>query len=187
MSLLFFSLSCITLEDLAGQVDLQVQTWCASSRNEYVARVYDGDTIFLEPEEEAIRFLGVAAPEVSSSEGGAECYGNEAAEFLRSLVDGTQVLLEFDVECTDIYNRQLAWVLLEGEDPYIYDLMESFALEGRNSDGSYRLLVNELMIRMGYAEMFQGEVDKSERYRTRIEDAEQRAEEAQLGLWANCP
>ena len=184
MNVLFFFISCITLDELAQQVDLQVQTWCAPSRTAYVERVYDGDTLFLQGEEDAIRLLGVSAPEVDNP---PECYGEEAGDFLASLVLGEQVILEYDMECTDIYNRQLAWIVLEGEDASVYDLMEEFELEGRNEDGSYRLLVNELIIGAGYAEMFQGEIDKSERYRARIEDAESRAEAVSIGLWAECP
>jgi hypothetical protein len=39
---------------------------------------------------------------------------------------------------------------------------------------------------MGYAKVFQGEVDKSVRYKTRMEDAEKAAEVDILGLWLEC-
>ena len=81
MSLLFFFFSCISLEELSSHVDLQVQTWCAPSRTEYVARVYDGDTIFLEPEEEAADLFGPDAdPAVEAkagSKGSTEPVGSE--------------------------------------------------------------------------------------------------------------
>ena len=59
-------------------------------------------------------------------------------------------------------------------------------MQGLDSDGSYELLVNEILVRMGYATVFQGEVDQSIRYKTRMEDAEEAAEEELLGLWWMC-
>lgn len=181
-------ISCITLEEFSQQVDLQYQAWCAPSRTERVERVYDGDTIFLEGVEDGIRFLGVAAPEVASSNGSepAECFGDEAGEFLRDMVDGEEVILEFDVECEDLYSRELAWVFLQGNDAHIADIMRRYSLNGLQEDGSYRVLVNEVLIRTGYTRVFQGEIAKNIRYTDRLEEAEQEAKAEGLGLWTEC-
>ena len=187
MPLPFFFLGCVTLSDLEGQIDLQYQQWCSDSQTAVVERVYDGDTIFLDDQQAGIRLLGVAAPEVDSNTGPGDCYGDESGAFLTSLVEGEKVVLEFDVECEDIYSRRLAWVFLEGDDPEIAGLMSDFDLMGLNEDGSYRLLVNELILRAGYATLFQGEVAKNIRYTDRIEKAEEEAEEGRLGLWSVCP
>lgn len=183
LTLLF---SCLTLEEFSDQVDLQYQAWCAPSRTERVERVYDGDTIFLVGVDDGIRFLGVSAPEVGSSNGGADCFGDESGAFLRDLVDGEEVILEFDVECEDLYSRELAWVFLEGDDAGIADLMQQYDIDGLAEDGSYRVLVNELLIRTGYARLFQGEIAKNIRYTDRLEEAEEEAKTELLGLWSAC-
>jgi micrococcal nuclease len=187
MPSLLLLFSCLTLEEFSDQVDLQYQAWCASARTERVERVYDGDTIFLEGVDDGIRFLGVSAPEVASSSGPADCFGDESGAYLRDLVDGKEVVLEFDIECEDLYSRELAWIFLEGDDAGIVDVMERYDLDGLAEDGSYRVLVNELLIRTGYARLFQGEIAKNIRYTARLEEAEEEAEAEQLGLWNTCP
>jgi micrococcal nuclease len=182
--LLFFS--CLTLEEFSDQVDLQYQAWCASSRTERVERVYDGDTAFLVGVEDGIRFLGVSAPEVASGGNEADCFGDESGAFLRELIDGEDIILEFDVECEDLYSRELAWVFLEGDDAGIADIMMQYDLDGLAEDGSYRVLINELLIRTGYARLFQGEIAKNVRYTDRLEEAEEEAEADSLGLWSAC-
>ena len=183
LSLLFLS-ACADLSILEDGFAFSVQTWCASNEDVDVIRVYDGDTFVFDEDipENKIRMLGVAAPEVDP----VECYGDEAGDFLRELIVNEDVRLEFDVECEDIWHRTLAWVILEGNDPQIAEWMSLYEMQGLNSDGSYELLVNELLVRMGYAKVFQGEVDQSERYRTRMEDAEDAAKEEILGLWLEC-
>ena len=181
--------SCADLSILEDDIEISYQTWCAPRKTVPVTRVYDGDTFIVlnEGEEQTIRMLGVAAPEIEGSDSPAECYGVEAEEFLRSVILNEQVRLEFDVECTDIYGRTLAWVVLEGNDPEIRGLMESFAMTGTYyEDGSYEVLVNEMLIRMGYATAFDGELDQSVRYSAVIEDSEAAAEMFQEGLWNEC-
>ncbi|MEC7985239.1 MAG: thermonuclease family protein [Myxococcota bacterium] len=187
MFLLVFLWSCVTLSDLESQVDLQYQAWCAQSETAVVERVYDGDTLFLQGQDNGIRLLGVAAPEVQSSSGPAECFGENSRDFLDALVEGEKIILEFDVECEDIYSRQLSWIFIEGDDPEIAGWMSDYDMMGLNEDGSYRLLVNELILRAGYATVFQGEVAKNIRYTDRLEKAEEEAEEEGLGLWSFCP
>jgi hypothetical protein len=99
---------------------------------------------------------------------------------------GKEVRLEFDVECVDIYQRTLAWVIHRGNDPEVAEWMSLYELQGLDSDGSYELLVNELLVRMGYATVFAGEVDQSIRYKVRMEDAEEASEDELLGLWQEC-
>lgn len=71
-----------------------------------VARVVDGDTIELESGEK-IRYLMVDTPESTTE---VECYGPEAKEFNASLVEGKEVELTYDVDCTDRFDRTLAYV-----------------------------------------------------------------------------
>jgi micrococcal nuclease len=72
-----------------------------------VERVIDGDTIELATGER-VRYLLVDAPELE------DCFGAEAAEANRRLVEGEAVTLRFDRECTDDYDRALAWVEVDG-------------------------------------------------------------------------
>jgi endonuclease YncB( thermonuclease family) len=65
--------------------------------------------------------------------------------------------------------------------------MERYELDGLSEDGSYRVLINELLIRTGYARLFQGEIAKNIRYTDRLEEAEDEAKAELLGLWNTCP
>ena len=181
--------SCADLSILEDDIDIPYQTWCAPTKTVEVTRIIDGDTFVYtaEGEEMTVRTLGFDAPETEKPDAPAECYGNEATEFLASLVEGEEVRLEFDVECTDDFGRSLAWFILEGDDPEIAGMLEAYSIAGLNSEsGSYEVLVNEVIVRMGYAKLFVGEVDKSVRYKTRMKDAEEAAELFSEGLWNDC-
>ena len=65
-----------------------------------------------------------------------------------------EVRLQFDVECEDMYQRTFRWVFLDDSDAVVASMMEEYSIAGLQSDGSYNLLVNDLLIRMGYAEIF---------------------------------
>jgi micrococcal nuclease len=78
-----------------------------------VERSIDGDTIEL-ADGQRVRYLLVDTPE--STVDPADCYGPEAAEFNEALVEGELVSLSYDVECTDFYDRLLAWVEVDGRE-----------------------------------------------------------------------
>ena len=184
----WFGAACADLSDLEEQLELPSQEWCADSRNATVDSVYDGDTAVLFGDFEKIRLLGVAAPEVANSESPSECYGNESRDYLDRLISNEAVRLEFDVECKDIYDRTLAWIILEGDDSFVASEMSAYGMTGLNEeDGSYTLVVNELLIRAGYATVFDGDVAQNIRYSERLEQAEDDAESTGLGLWSACP
>ncbi|MGI6103017.1 MAG: thermonuclease family protein [Patescibacteria group bacterium] len=71
-----------------------------------VASVVDGDTITLETGER-VRYIGVDTPETY---GTPECFGTEAKERNRTLVEGRTVRLVADVEDRDKYGRLLRYV-----------------------------------------------------------------------------
>lgn len=122
-----------------------------------VEHVIDGDTIALESGER-IRYLLVDTPEVTEP---VECFGPEATEFNRSIVEGQTVQLSYDQECTDRYDRLLAYVELDGRS------------------------VNELLLERGYACVLHiapngaGRIDDYRRL-------EERAQVGQVGLWGAC-
>ena len=78
-----------------------------------VARVVDGDTIELEGGTK-IRYLMVNTPETTG--GKNDCYGQNAVTFNTDLVLGKTVSLRYDVECTDRYDRTLAYVTVGGQE-----------------------------------------------------------------------
>lgn len=74
--------------------------------------VTDGDTIVVRlagGEVERVRYIGVDTPE-STPDQPLECFGHEAAEANRRLVEGRAVVLSPGVERRDDYGRLLAWV-----------------------------------------------------------------------------
>lgn len=129
---------------------------CGPSRA-VVARVIDGDTVELVGGER-VRYLLVDTPESTSS---VECFGAEATAFNRALVEGREVRLTYDVECTDRFGRLLAYVEVQGRS------------------------VNQELIEEGYACVLQippNGVDLAPLYR----DLETRAVEEGRGLWSAC-
>lgn len=82
-----------------------------------VTRIVDGDTFWIDDGSRSglkIRLIGVDAPE-SRNTGRKETapYGKEASEYLKKLLTGKRVRLEYDVARTDRYGRTLAYVYLE--------------------------------------------------------------------------
>lgn len=80
-----------------------------------VNRVIDGDTIVLE-DGRTIRYLYVDTPETVKPNTPEQCYGKEATEFNKKLVNERKVVLKRDKEDTDRYGRHLRIVFLEGVD-----------------------------------------------------------------------
>jgi micrococcal nuclease len=132
-----------------------------------VKEVLDGDSLKIEPAvkgKEDVRLLGVDAPEVEGSGSGekAQPYGGEAANFTRTVLEGEEVGLEFDVAAvlTDDDGDQLlvAYVYPRGEEMFNEDLLE-----------------------LGYAQVYS--VPSLTRYEGRFEAAQAEAREARLGIW----
>ncbi|SJN38711.1 Staphylococcus nuclease (SNase) domain [Sphingobacterium sp. JB170] len=81
-----------------------------------VIKVIDGDTFWVEGRGRRfkVRFIGVDAPEIRNSQYKKKGYfASEAREFVRRLCEGKFVRLEYDVQSTDRYQRDLAYVYLE--------------------------------------------------------------------------
>jgi micrococcal nuclease len=123
-----------------------------------VERVIDGDTVELEGGTR-LRYLMVDTPE--STNGADDCYGQESSDFNRDLVEGKEITIAYDVECTDAYDRILGYVQIQGRD------------------------VNRLLVERGLACVLHippnGE-DVADEYR----DLEEAARIRMVGLWAAC-
>jgi micrococcal nuclease len=123
-----------------------------------VSRVVDGDTLVLQSGER-VRYLLVDTPE--STGGKHECFGAEARDFNRSLVEERLVRLEYGEACTDRYGRLLAYVTVDGRE------------------------VNTLLAEGGYAcVLYVSPAGRSRR--SEFEALESSARRAGRGLWGQC-
>ncbi|WP_223739741.1 PAS domain-containing protein [Corallococcus sp. AS-1-12] len=150
---------------LAWLVLLTVLSACGGGEGEcgpstgVVTKVIDGDTVVLQ-DGERIRYLLADTPE--TTRGHDDCFGEEAAAFNRSLVEGRTVRLRDAEACTDRFGRRLAYVSVDGED------------------------VNALLVRRGYAcTLFIPPAGASRR--GEFEALELEARRARRGLWGRCP
>jgi micrococcal nuclease len=83
------------------------------ARTATVMRVVDGDTIVVRTRagrDERVRYIGVDTPESVKPDSPVECFGHEASDFNRRLVEGRSVRLVPDQEPEDRYGRTLAFV-----------------------------------------------------------------------------
>jgi len=82
-----------------------------------VTRVVDGDTIevLMTANTYKVRYIGVDTPETVDPRRPVGCYGREASERNRQLVEGKTVELEKDVSETDDFGRLLRYVWVDGE------------------------------------------------------------------------
>lgn len=80
-----------------------------------VTRVVDGDTFYasLDGNELKFRFIGIDTPEFSHFGRPEETYAAEATAFLYDLINGKEVVIEYDVQAKDRYNRHLVYVYLK--------------------------------------------------------------------------
>ncbi len=170
---------------------------CAPVRHVYVSpeAVIDGDSFELSSMASSgddvdvaniIRFLGAEAPELEGL-GTEQCYAEEATEYLRSLIGGRTIRLEFDEECTGVFGRTLAHVFIEAErgDPLRDDLVDlDLDWGGVDEDGCINVLVSEVMVRSGHSRVWP---PYDWKYVDRLLRAEGLAEDEGLGLWSACP
>ncbi len=122
-----------------------------------VRQVIDGDTITVSGVG-VVRLLGVDAPEKTGGYRAAERFGDDATAFLKRLIEGRAVRLEYDGARKDQYNRTLAYVFLD--------------------DGT---CANEAIIYAGWAEVYR----RFTLARTpALLAAERDARAARRGMWA---
>lgn len=167
---------------------------CDSEREGQVACTVDGDTFDLsvcgEGLGERFRLLGVSAPEIAhTTSETSECWGEAAHEALEALIGGRAVVLTFDVDCTDLYGRTLAYAWLVGDeldhlrgDPDLEDYLGKVNL----GDDEDALLVNEWLVFQGHARVFEPEIFGALIWQQRLEAAQSRAQQASKGLWGAC-
>ena len=124
-----------------------------------VTQVIDGDTIEIEGGAK-IRYVGINTPETNHPSLGKECYGEQAKEANKLLVEGQMVRLEKDVSETDRYGRLLRYV-------YVGDIF-----------------VNDYLVREGFA--FASSYPPDVRHQERFTEAQREALEKERGFWQAC-
>jgi micrococcal nuclease len=127
-----------------------------------VLRVVDGDTIEVDFDgrTEDVRYIGVDTPESVKPGSPVECFGKQASEFNRELVEDEQVTLVFDRELRDAYGRLLAYVYVGRE------------------------FVNAELVRRGFARTL--EIAPNTARAGALSRLERSASIAGRGLWGSC-
>lgn len=136
-----------------------------STPNAVLVYVVDGDTIAarVNGDDVRVRLDGIDTPEKTGGYLAAECYGDEASEYLRNLLpSGTALRLERSEPPTDKYGRLLALVY-------------------RAEDG---LLINRHLVQLGYADAVNYGGDNP--HYAAFAPLASNARARQLGLWGAC-
>lgn len=136
-----------------------------------VSRVVDGDTIHVvrNGQDVKVRLIGIDTPETVKPNAPVDCYGPQASQFASDVLDGRQVVLEYDPSqgMTDRYDRTLAYVWVKADRP-----------------GGELRLFNLDAVRGGFAR----EATYGEPYawQSTFRLAEQRAQAEDRGMWGAC-
>lgn len=138
-----------------------------NSNQARVLKVVDGDTIEVEISGviRKLRYIGVNTPETVDPRRPVQCFGKEASNENKRLLEGKIVVLEKDISETDKYSRLLRYVYLKLD------------------DGS-TLFVNDYLVRQGFAQVNTYPPDV--KYADRFKAAEKEARENGRGLWSKC-
>lgn len=187
------------LKKLAKKTDNTTQEQTPHSqyttKSQYtLVEVVDGDTIKVEDQSGkvfSVRMIGIDAPESNTARYGyAECFGDEAKNHLKSLLDTTFVEIETDPSqgSFDKYNRLLGYVKVNGsninermiEDGYAFEYtynlpyayMDSFKKAQRNAALSGKGLYDSLTCN--------GERISAQEYAKRQTQKEQEEKEAKV-------
>lgn len=132
-----------------------------------VKKVIDGDTFEFESEGQLfkVRMIGIDTPETVDPRRPVGCFGKNASEETKRLLEGNEVILTKDISETDKYDRLLRYVFLP-------------------LSGGENLFINDYLVRQGFASASSYPPDI--KYNDRFAKAEQEARENQRGLWNSC-
>lgn len=123
-----------------------------------ISSVVDGDTVKLS-DGNKVRILGIDTPETVDPRKAVQCFGKEASDKMKELVDGKKIILLVDASQgdKDKYGRLLRYIYLDNVD------------------------IGATMIREGYAYAYlKYPTSKTEEYKV----LEAQAREGKKGLWA---
>ena len=158
--LVYLLISC------AGRAAGSQEPGSESQEKGIVTRVYDGDTIEVQPANGKtikVRLIGIDSPEMDDERETVLFFAHMAKRFAFYHLYDKDVRLTYDWERTDDYGRTLAYVFRE--------------------DGT---LFNEIIIKEGFAHAFT-KYPYREDMRTRFRKAEKEARRLNKGLWRKKP
>lgn len=131
-----------------------------------VTRVIDGDTyiINIDGVDKTVRLIGVDTPESVAK--GEKAYkncpeGKEASRYIKNLIGGNEVYLEYDVSRTDKYGRVLAYVYYDG------------------------VQIEEILLKKGYARTLT--IPPNVQYANEYSRLQQIAIDNNMGFWSSNP
>lgn len=144
-----------------------------------VTRVVDGDTIVVNINglDEKIRLIGVDTPESVDPRKPVECFGKEASNYTKSLLENQNIILEPDSTQgnTDKYKRLLRYVFLPSS--------TSTNTDPTTAPGTLSPTnINLKLIQDGYAHEYT--YNKPYKYQNQFKQAQTEATNAQRGLWS---
>lgn len=127
-----------------------------------VVRVIDGDTVdvVFDGQQHRVRYIGIDTPETVDPRLPVECFGREATQRNRELVEDKTVELEKDISETDRFDRLLRYVWVDGQ------------------------MVNALLVEEGYAVVVSYAPDV--KHQELLLELQSEAREAERGLWTAC-
>lgn len=129
-----------------------------------VTRVIDGDTIEIEGGQK-VRYVGIDTPETVDPRRPVGCFGKEASDENKKLVNGERVILTKDVSETDKFDRLLRLVYLKQDDDSI-------------------IFINDYLVRQGFAKASTYPPDV--KFTNQFLEAQREAQINQKGLWKKC-
>src|SRR3989338_1163491 len=124
-----------------------------------VTKVIDGDTFEIEGGEK-VRLIGIDTPETVDPRRPVGCFGQEASNATKSLLEGKWIRMETDITDKDKYKRLLRYVWINN------------------------VFINEYLVRQGYALSYSYPPDT--KYQGLFDAAEIEAQENKQGLWEKC-
>lgn len=129
-----------------------------------VKKVVDGDTLQTVTGF-TVRFIGIDTPETVDPRRPVGCFGKEASNKTKELLEGKEVILQKDISDTDKYNRLLRYIFLPLENGQM-------------------LFINDYLVREGFAKSSSYPPDI--KFQEQLIEAERQARENQKGLWDRC-
>lgn len=146
------------------KADIVTPTTFKQQQELKVKRVIDGDTIELEGGLR-VRYIGINTPEFNNKRKELNCYGKEAKDKNKELVEGKNVRLEKDIFEVDKYGRLLRYVYIINKD-------------------SEDLFINKYLVEQGYA--YVSTFPPDVKYSELLKEMQNKAQKENKGLWGKC-
>lgn len=155
-----------SFEDIAKETNALGERDIRQMQKVHVQKVIDGDTIKIDSGEN-VRFIGVDTPETVHPKKSVQCFGKEASNKTKALLEGKDIYMEKDISETDRYGRLLRYLYLS------------------NPDAPEEVIfVNEYLIEQGYGTVITYPPDV--KYHKQLLAAQKTAQEESRGLWGKC-